>query len=64
MIKSHQHFFNFILILLDAVTVGLSLLLAYWIRFSSPFYPDWVKVLNVSDYLALAAVIIDRKSVV
>ena len=58
MIKSHQHFFNFILILLDAVTVGLSLLLAYWIRFSSPFYPDWVKVLNVSDYLALAAVII------
>ena len=48
MIKSHQHFFNFILILLDAVTVGLS----------SPFYPDWVKVLNVSDYLALAAVII------
>ena len=58
MIKSHQHFFNFILILLDAVTVGLSLLLAYWIRFSSPFYPDWVKVLNVRDYLALAAVII------
>ncbi|MGI6109233.1 MAG: undecaprenyl-phosphate glucose phosphotransferase [Eubacteriaceae bacterium] len=58
MIKSHQHFFNFIQVLLDGLTVGLSLLLAYWIRFSSPFYPDWVRVLNVEDYLRLAAVII------
>lgn len=54
MIKAHQRFFNFIQIVLDLAVVALSLLLAYWIRFVSPFYTDGVRVMDFENYLHLS----------
>ena len=46
MIKSNQHFFNFLLVVFDAVVVSGALLLAWYIRFVSPFFTDGVRTMH------------------
>lgn len=58
MIKAYQRFFNFIQILIDTAVIACSLLLAYWIRFVSPFYPDGVRVMDFENYLRLALFVV------
>ncbi|MEG0681711.1 MAG: undecaprenyl-phosphate glucose phosphotransferase [Eubacterium sp.] len=58
MIKSNQHFFNFLLVLFDVVVVSGSLLLAWYIRFASPFFDDGVRTMNFDAYIKLLVFII------
>lgn len=58
MIKSNQKYFNFLQFLLDMLSVSLALLFAWYIRFVSPFFPDWVRSLDVIAYVKLVIVLI------
>lgn len=57
MIKSNQQIFNRIHVLLDAVIIILSYLLAYYIRIGSPLFPEVAEGLAFRYYL-LALVIV------
>lgn len=58
MIKSNQHFFNFLLVVFDAVVVSGALLLAWYIRFVSPFFTDGVRTMHFEAYVGLLIFII------
>lgn len=58
MIKSNQHFFNFLLILADAVVISGSLLLAWYFRFVSPVFIDGFRSMLLKDYMGLLSFII------
>lgn len=51
MIKSNQRIFNFLLVVFDVITISGSLLLAWYIRFVSPFFSDGVRTMNFEAYV-------------
>jgi Undecaprenyl-phosphate glucose phosphotransferase len=53
MIKSNQRFFNFILVVFDMLVITGSLLLAWYLRFVSPFFTDGVRTMNFQAYMSL-----------
>ena len=58
MIKSNQHFFNFLLVLFDVIAIGCSLLLAWYIRFVSPIFTDGIRTMHFEAYVGLLIFII------
>ncbi len=58
MIKANQTYFNAIQIILDMIVVSLALLLAYWLRFVSPFFHDGPRIMNFLNYFHLLVFII------
>lgn len=58
MIKANQYFLTFLQIIVDSIILAFSLLLAYWIRFVSPFFHDGPRVLNLINYLHVLIFII------
>lgn len=58
MIKANQSFLNVVQVLIDMAVVALSLLLAYWIRFVSPFFTDGIRQMNFLNYFHLAIFIV------
>ncbi|MGL6292668.1 undecaprenyl-phosphate glucose phosphotransferase [Eubacterium aggregans] len=58
MIKSNQHFFNFLQVLADMLVVSGALLLAWYIRFALPFFNDCIRTLRFEAYMALLAFVI------
>lgn len=58
MIKRNQHFFNFLLILLDILTLILSIALAWWLRFASTVFGEGIITLQRQDYVKLMIFII------
>ena len=58
MIKSNQHFFNFLLVLFDIIAVSCGLLLAWYIRFVSPFFTDGIRTMHFEAYVGLLIFII------
>ncbi|MDO4287871.1 MAG: undecaprenyl-phosphate glucose phosphotransferase [Eubacterium sp.] len=58
MIKSNQHFFNFLLVLFDMIAVSCALLLAWYIRFVSPFFTDGIRTMRFEAYVGLLVFII------
>lgn len=58
MIKSNQHFFNFLLVVLDVLAVSAALLLAWYIRFASPFFTDGIRTMQFGAYVSLLVVIV------
>lgn len=58
MIKSNQHFFNFLQVLADMLVVSGALLLAWYIRFASPFFNDGIRTLRFEAYMALLAFVV------
>ncbi len=53
MIKSNQRFFNFILVVFDVLVITASLLLAWYLRFVSPFFADGVRTMDFNAYMGL-----------
>lgn len=51
MIKSNQYFFNFLLVVCDILAVSGSLLIAWYIRFVSPFFTDGVRTMDFEAYM-------------
>ncbi|MGL4606157.1 MAG: undecaprenyl-phosphate glucose phosphotransferase [Eubacteriaceae bacterium] len=58
MIKSNQRFFNFLLVIFDALVIILSLLFAWYIRFVSPFFDDGVRTMDFGAYASQLLIII------
>ena len=58
MIKSNQHFFNFLLVLFDVIAVSCALLLAWYIRFASPMFTDGIRTIRFEAYVGLLLFII------
>lgn len=51
MIKRNQHFFNFLLVLIDALTIILSMFFAWYVRFDTPFFRDGIRALRFEEYM-------------
>lgn len=58
MIKSNQHFFNFLLVVFDVLVISGALLLAWYIRFASPFFTDGIRTLQLDAYIGLLVLLI------
>lgn len=58
MIKNHQHFFNALLVIADILVVSFSLLLAWYLRFASPFFTDGIRALRLPSYIRLVTILL------